>query len=355
MGGGLRYMRPESSDYSQTGARGAPTVLLDHPTQGGPKRPGTRARWKLLIVVVTTALLSAILASSLLPGAAGRWDPLAASQWLGILQPGAPTALPQATLPADFGVTPFPSPIPTNPAVAGGTRRDPQGCGRTGTPPVSVRPLLVSTKGSPGTRGEIALTFDDGPNPIYTQQIIDILHAWNAPATFFIVGVHARYFPFLVQEEAADGFAIGNHTLTHASLLRVSPAAASGEISSASAIIRSLTRNDCLWLFRPPYGSYNPTVISIARKQGFTSMLWDVDALDWTRPGAKVIANRVISNLHAGAIILMHDSGPDNEIQDRSQTVAALPLILAAIRARGLRPVTLPTLLSDAGYVHLQP
>jgi peptidoglycan/xylan/chitin deacetylase (PgdA/CDA1 family) len=199
------------------------------------------------------------------------------------------------------------------------------------------------------------LTFDDGPGPIYTQQIIDILRAWNAPATFFVVGVHAQRYPSLVREEAADGFAIGDHTMYHLDLTKLNVSQVKDAISSAASTIRSVTGNNCLWLFRPPYGHYDPAVISTAKSQGLITQLWDLDGLDWTRPGPTFIANRIIGGLHSGAIILMHDSAPDFEHQDRSQTVAALPNILAALRVRGLRPVTLPQLLSDAGYVTLNP
>jgi hypothetical protein len=85
--------------------------------------------------------------------------------------------------------------------------------------------------------------------------------------------------------------------------------------------------------------------------RGYTSVDWDIDAADWTMPGSQVIAQRIIKQLHPGAIILLHDGAPDGEKQDRSQTVAALPAILAAIKGRGLQPVTLPRLLTDAGLI----
>jgi peptidoglycan/xylan/chitin deacetylase (PgdA/CDA1 family) len=298
-----------------------------------------------------------LIAAYLLPDAVGGWEPLGSVQWLGLAPSGitSPTVLPQATSPAAFGTTPFPTPTPAVPGQPVASPANPQGCGHSDTSPLSSRSLFTSTAAAAGTRGEVALTIDDGPNPIYTQQMIEILRAWHATATFFVVGVHAQRFSSLVQEEAADGFAIGNHTLTHADLLTLNPAAISVQISRDSQILRALTGNACLWLFREPYGDYNPTALSLARQQGFTSILWDVDGRDWTRPGPTAIVSRILANVHPGAIILIHDSAPDNEVQDRSQTVAALPRILAGIRARGLTPVTLPTLLSDAGYIHLQP
>jgi peptidoglycan/xylan/chitin deacetylase (PgdA/CDA1 family) len=348
-------MRGNIRKQPANGSGGASTALLERDPAGTSKRWRVRRYWKLLTAMVATALFSSIIAVYLLPSDVSAWDPLGSSQWLGAFQLNGPGAMPTATLPSDYGVTPFPSPTPTNAAVAVAGRRNVQACGRYGAAPSIHSSLIASAQGAYGIKGEVALTFDDGPGPVYTQQIINILRAWNAPATFFVVGVHAQRYPSLVQEEAADGFAVGNHTLDHLDLTKLSPTGVSDAISSAAGILRSVTGNNCLWLFRPPYGHYDPTVISTAQSQGFISMLWDVDGLDWTRPGPTFIANRIAAGLHSGAIILMHDSAPDWEVQDRSQTVAALPMVLAAIRSRGLRPVTLPTLLSDAGYITLNP
>ena len=212
-------------------------------------------------------------------------------------------------------------------------------------------PAIYSASGSSGARGEVALTFDDGPSPVYTPQILAILKAWGMRATFFVVGHHAQQYPDIVRAEWLDGNAVGNHTFSHLFLPGASPAQLRSQLSTTTRTLQAIAYDPCLWLFRPPYGGVDASVLAEARRQGLATVLWDVQAEDWLRPGAGVIANRIVSQLHSGAIILLHDSAPDGEIPDRSQTVAALPTILAAIRDEGLRAVTLPKLLLDAGLV----
>jgi peptidoglycan/xylan/chitin deacetylase (PgdA/CDA1 family) len=242
---------------------------------------------------------------------------------------------------------------------------------------------IYTTHGYAGVGKEIALTFDDGPNPVYTPQILDELNAAGVRATFFLVGRHAALYPDLVRAEWLAGDTIGNHTFGHEWIPGLSSDRLQATLDKAAQAIRSATTDPCLWLFRPPYGQLIPPVraptpahtpgpgtppaptptqpvqvpvqVTQAWKtvygRGYTSVDWDIDAADWTLPGAQVIAQRIIKQLHPGAIILLHDGAPDGEKQDRSQTVAALPAILAAIKARGLQPVTLPRMLLDAGLI----
>jgi chitooligosaccharide deacetylase len=172
-------------------------------------------------------------------------------------------------------------------------------------------------------------------------------------ATFFVVGVHAQRFPNLVEQEGQDGMAIGNHTLHHEPLLFAKPAAVRSSLAQTASIIKGITHDPCLWLFRPPYGDLAPTsgAANEIRGEGYTIVNWDTQGRDWTRPGVELIVQRVLAHVHPGAIILLHDGAPDTESQDRSQTVQALPQILAALKARGLVSVTLPQLLEDSGLV----
>ena len=254
-----------------------------------------------------------------------------------------PTGLPTATLS-------LPSPMPEG-TIQTGLPNSPQGCALGSVAPQPAFSPIYSARGYSGARGEVALTFDDGPAPIYTRQILDELRAAGAHATFFVVGAHARRYPDLVRAELAGGTAVGNHTYTHQDLAGKSVGDIRGQLTTTTTTLRTITGDHCLWLFRPPYGAFDGTVLAEAHREGLTTLMWDVQALDWLRPGTAVIAQRIISQLHSGAIILLHDSAPDNENQDRSQTANALPAILAAMHARGLRAVTLPQLLRDAGLV----
>jgi peptidoglycan-N-acetylglucosamine deacetylase len=188
---------------------------------------------------------------------------------------------------------------------------------------------------------EVALTFDDGPNPPYTQEVLAILQRYGVDATFFCVGRLAQANYILVKQEYAAGHVIGNHSWSHPYLPNFSGAIISWQLSTTSDTIANIIGVRPTF-FRPPYGAFNAQVLTIANAQGLSTVIWDVDPRDWSMPGTNVIIARVLSQVHNGAIILMHDGGGN-----RSQTVAALPTIIATIQQRGYHFVTLPQLVSD--------
>jgi peptidoglycan-N-acetylglucosamine deacetylase len=187
---------------------------------------------------------------------------------------------------------------------------------------------------------EIALTFDDGPGP-YTPQILAILQREHVGATFFEVGIEERYFNASTTEIAADGDVIGDHTEVHAPMSELSAKAQRAQLlDQASAIGRfgaPFPR-----LFRPPYGLWNKTTLSLLHRYRMLMVLWTVDTNDYLRPGTSAIVDAAVDGARPGAIILMHDAGGD-----RSQTVAALPRIIAALRRQHYQLVTVPRLLLD--------
>ena len=187
---------------------------------------------------------------------------------------------------------------------------------------------------------EIALTFDDGPGP-YTPQVVAILQREHVPATFFEVGIEERYFNASTTEIAADGDPIGDHTEVHAAMSRLSPAKQRLQLlEQAGAIERygaSFPR-----LFRPPYGLWNSATLALLHRYRMLMVLWTVDTNDYRRPGVPAIVDAAVDGARPGAIILLHDAGGD-----RSQTVAALPKIIAALRRRHYQLVTVPRLLLD--------
>ena len=187
---------------------------------------------------------------------------------------------------------------------------------------------------------EIALTFDDGPGP-YTPQVLAILQREHVPATFFEVGILERYFNASTTAIAADGDAIGDHTEVHAPMSRLSPAKQRAQLlEQASAIERygaSFPR-----LFRPPYGLWNSVTLALLHRYRMLMVLWTVDTSDYRRPGVPAILDATVHGARPGAIILLHDAGGD-----RSQTVAALPKIISALRRRHYQLVTVPRLLLD--------
>jgi peptidoglycan-N-acetylglucosamine deacetylase len=187
---------------------------------------------------------------------------------------------------------------------------------------------------------EIALTFDDGPGP-YTPQILATLEREDVPATFFEVGVLERYFYSSTAAIVADGDVIGDHTDTHPAMSKLSRAAQRSQLlEQASAVERHGARFPRL--FRPPYGMWDSATLALLHRYRMLMVLWTVDTNDYRRPGVNAIVKAALGGARPGAIILLHDAGGD-----RSQTVAALPRIIAGLRRRGYRLVTVPRLLLD--------
>jgi peptidoglycan/xylan/chitin deacetylase (PgdA/CDA1 family) len=190
-------------------------------------------------------------------------------------------------------------------------------------------------------RPEIALTFDDGPNPPYTSQILTILHTYGVKATFFVIGTNAATYPNLVQQEYQDGHVVGNHTWTHPDLTQLTVFQVRDQLQRTSEEMRAITGVSPS-IFRPPGGNFNETVQSVAASLGLSTIVWDVDPRDWSQPGVDVIIQRVLATVHNGSIILLHDGGGD-----RSETVAALPTIITTLEQRGFQFVTIPRLIQD--------
>ncbi|MGI8429377.1 MAG: polysaccharide deacetylase family protein [Solirubrobacteraceae bacterium] len=187
---------------------------------------------------------------------------------------------------------------------------------------------------------ELALTFDDGPGP-YTPKILSILERAGVPATFFEVGVLERYFHASTAEIVADGYPVGDHTESHAPMSKLSAADQERQLLLQSSHVGDygvpFPR-----LFRPPYGLWNSTTLSLLHRYKMLMVLWSVDTGDYRGPGESAIVSSVLHGARPGAIVLMHDAGGD-----RGETVQALPRIITALRARGYRLVTVPRLLLD--------
>jgi peptidoglycan/xylan/chitin deacetylase (PgdA/CDA1 family) len=222
-----------------------------------------------------------------------------------------------------------------------------QGCPGGGAPrPTSNIIYNASDYGVTHTK-MVALTFDDGPTPYSSPAILSFLEQSHTPATFFVLGQYAKAYPYLIRREAADGFAIGVHTWDHPDMQLLSVSARAYQFGATIQQLHTdLGSGFCAWLWRPPYGAVDSAIVAQADAFGLTTIYWDVDPADWSRPGTMVIVNRVLSQVRPGSIILLHD-GP----AAREQTAAALPYILAGLRSRGLVPVTLPTLLLAGQYV----
>jgi cellulose synthase/poly-beta-1,6-N-acetylglucosamine synthase-like glycosyltransferase/peptidoglycan/xylan/chitin deacetylase (PgdA/CDA1 family) len=190
----------------------------------------------------------------------------------------------------------------------------------------------------------IALTFDDGPNPLYTPKIAAILHAEHVPATFFEVGSMVVRYSGITRQLVRDGFEIGNHTFTHANLAALPNWEASAQIAATESAIAGVTGMRPR-LVRPPYASTTDAVgpaearaLTAVASRGYDLVFSTVDTEDWTRPGVPTIVRNALPSGRHGGIVLMHDAGGL-----RDQTVKALPLVIHELRARGYRFVDLST------------
>jgi peptidoglycan-N-acetylglucosamine deacetylase len=182
----------------------------------------------------------------------------------------------------------------------------------------------------------VALTFDDGPGP-YSERILSILRAGHARATFFLVGNRLQVWPHVAREDAAVG-AVGNHTWSHPHLPALPRWLVWLELQRTQWAEEAGTRATPR-LFRVPYEEHSPMTDGVVGSLGLLQVLWSVDSGDDV-PHARVarVVRTVLMGLHPGAIVLLHELHP--------WTVRALPQILAAIRRRGLRAVTVPELLA---------
>lgn len=197
----------------------------------------------------------------------------------------------------------------------------------------------------------VALTFDDGPDAVWTPPILRILKAAHVPATFFVIGENAMMHPGLLRQIVAQGSEIGNHSYTHPNMAEVSPRGISLELNGTQRLVEAYTGR-AMRLFRAPYfGDAEPTTADEigpaleAQKAGYLNVGLHADPGDWTRPGVDAIVDRTVRQVEAGdgdrsaQVVLLHDSGGD-----RAQTVAALPRIIRTLEAKGYRFVTVSAL-----------
>ena len=200
-----------------------------------------------------------------------------------------------------------------------------------------VRTFQVSHEPQRAEPGKVIhLTFDDGPTATYTEPILDLLDEYGAKATFFQVGENAATYPELSRAVLARGHGLGSHTWSHRDLRKLSPDRLNRQIARTSNALRGLTGRPVTCL-RPPYGAVNARVRSEVRDEHLDLKLWDIDPRDWKRPGAAVIARRVVSKAAPGAVVLMHDGGGN-----RSQSVRALDRILRSLDDEGYSFTSLP-------------
>ncbi len=197
--------------------------------------------------------------------------------------------------------------------------------------------------------GRVALTFDDGPSPVYTPRVLDVLAHYGARATFFTLARNVARSHAIVRRMLAEGHELALHGDLHWPLPLLTPGLIAREIRRSAAALAAVPCPPAQ-LYRPPFGFMVPSQARFVESLGYRAVLGDVYPEDTYRPGTHVIVERVRRRLQAGSILIMHDGSPYGEA-DRSQTVAALERILQDMRARALAGVSVSELLGSAPVV----
>lgn len=184
----------------------------------------------------------------------------------------------------------------------------------------------------------IAITFDDGPHAKNTPKLLDLLAQRHIKATFFVLGQNAAANPEILKRIAAEGHEIANHTWTHLNFSKSSDGAIRNELQRTEKLLVELTGVKPT-LTRPPYGAMSQRQRQWVHNEfGYQIILWDVDPLDWKRPGVSVVAHRILTETRAGSIVLSHDI--------HAPTIEAMPEVLDGLLAKGFKFVTVSELIA---------
>lgn len=185
----------------------------------------------------------------------------------------------------------------------------------------------------------VALTFDDGPHPRYTEEILDILDQYGIKATFFVIGKNAVLYDDVFRKCVQKGHEIGNHTYSHKSAKNCVYEELKKEALHTNSIIEGITHKKTA-LFRPPTGFYNENCLRLSRELGFNTVLWNIDTRDWAHTPADKIVSNIKRNVKNGSIILFHDY-----VTYPSPTPCALSAIIPFLISRGYRFLTVSELI----------
>ncbi|WP_377828004.1 chitooligosaccharide deacetylase NodB [Bradyrhizobium lupini] len=194
----------------------------------------------------------------------------------------------------------------------------------------------------------VYLTFDDGPNPHCTPAILDVLAQHRVPATFCVIGAYAAGQPELIQRIIAEGHEIANHTMTHPDVSKCMPEEVEYEILTTNKVIGMACPRASVRHMRAPYGIWTKEAFAASAKAELAALHWSVDPQDWARPGVEAIVAAVLASLQPGAIVLLHDGCPPDELGRRphagrrDQTVMALAQLIPALHDRGFAIRSLP-------------
>jgi peptidoglycan-N-acetylglucosamine deacetylase len=189
----------------------------------------------------------------------------------------------------------------------------------------------------------VAITFDDGPNPVYTPQVLEIFSEAQGKATFFMIGEQMRSNPEVVKQVVAAGHEIGNHTFTHPKLSQLNTAECLAEIEQTEKLIEELVGSKPV-VFRPPYLDYNQDTVALLQTKRYPMIgALNLEAQDWEQPGVDHIVQKSREAVKEGSILIFHDG-----YGDRSQTIEAIRILVSDLTSQGYQLVTVSELLALA-------
>jgi peptidoglycan/xylan/chitin deacetylase (PgdA/CDA1 family) len=254
---------------------------------------------------------------------------LVGSRW--VTNRSAVLANERATVPAGPTASALPEPAPSTEPTTAPTQvaaPKPAPAKRAGSGPFGSLKLTG--------RKTVALTFDDGPHPVWTPRVLDRLKAANVKATFCVVGSEVKKYPELVKRIVREGHTLCNHTWNHELDLGTKKVAViKANLEATNREIRTAVPGVKIGYFRHPGGKWTANAVQVARSLGMLPLDWDVDPRDWDSKDAKVISSRIIGGARAGSIILMHDGGGD-----RKGTLSACPNVIKNLKGRfGIAPL----------------
>lgn len=192
----------------------------------------------------------------------------------------------------------------------------------------------------------LAITFDDGPHPIFTPKLVDILDYFNAKATFFMTGNNAAKHRDLVLRVRKQGHEIGSHSLNHLKKVFLSAETLMSEIKSTKDLIEDITSSP-VTLYRPPYGFISPFLFQVCKKLNLKIILWNVQTHDYRREDSRIIIRRISKKIKAGSILLFHECNFKDASLDYSNTIKTVEYVLKMCLPMKIKPVTVTRMLEE--------
>jgi len=226
--------------------------------------------------------------------------------------------------------------------LKGGSERDNRGFPQRKIEDLASQYPKLFYREGPRNVKKVALTFDDGPDSVYTPQILDVLRKHKVKATFFLVGERAELFPDVVKKIVKGGHVIGNHSMTHPNIMKLNKEQTFQEIQKCEDVLSALTGYKPA-LFRSPYGSLDSQKVEEISELDVKLIAWNIDSLDWKSLTAEQVKANILENVREGSIILQHSSGSKKE--NLTGSVAALDEVIKTLKKEKYKFVTVSELL----------